>query len=236
MFRNDHVAKAQNLSSHTAGALNAMPRNAFQAVTATTFNVTNNTGGELGNQYILVFLTPLLNSPNYVYAAWQQLNPGEGATQPFVLNQNITASVTSPNRTTSAHVSIAPGYLSQATNPGGLSPVLGTPQQSTSVTPQQAGVQNSTSNPFVPLVANWYVNSNLVVSSSTQLTSGAVSAFELQTTLYWGIGNSATGANYTLNQITPLQSYALPAGTATVNVSVTYNPTTGLYGFSFVSA
>ncbi|MHA7630761.1 hypothetical protein [Corallococcus sp. M7] len=232
MFQNDHVAKAQNHSSLTVGASSSKPRNAFQPVTATTFNVTNNTGGALGNQYILVFLTPLMNSANYVYAAWQQLNPGEGATQPFVLNQNITASVTSPNGTTSAQVSISPGYLSQATNPRGLSPVLGAPQQSSSVTPQQSGVQNFT-NPFIPLTSNWYVNGNLVVSSSTQLTGGAFSAFELQTTLYWAIGNTSTGANYTLNQITPLQSYSLPAGTAAVNVSVTYNSTTGLYGFDF---
>ncbi|MFY2561234.1 hypothetical protein ACN469_26775 [Corallococcus terminator] len=205
------------------------------AVNSTLFNVTNNTHGQLGNQHILVFLTPVLSSTNCVYAAWQKLNPGEGATQPFTLNQNISATVTTSNGTMSAPVTISPSYLSQVTNPDGLSPVLGTPQLSQNVTPQQAGVQNTTSTAFEEVNVNWSVNGNLVVSTKTPLTASAFSTFELRTSLYWCVGSSEQEKAYTLGEITPLQSYALEAGTSIVNVSVTYDKATGKYGYAFTS-
>lgn len=209
-----------------------LARNAFTAANATTFHVTNNTNGQLGDQSILVFLTPLLNSKDYKYAAWQQLTPGEGATQPFTLSQDISTYVTINNGTTSAHMPILPGELSSVTNPHGLSPVIGSPSRSSSVTPQQCGLQNNTS-PYEEIFASWLVNNNLVVASSVGVTEGALSTFELQTKLYWAIGAASTGPNYTLQEITPMQSYSLPAGTTDVTVNVTFNTSTGTYEYDF---
>lgn len=208
------------------------PMNAFaSAVTQTQFFVTNNTAGALANQKILVFLTPLMNSANYLYAAWQQLAPSDGATSKFILNQDIAAYLVTDD-TTSAPVAIAPGYMSQAVNAGGLSPYLASPTPSSSVTAQQSGVQNQTS-PYVGVNVAWTVNKNLVIQTASPLSAGAVSAFELQTKLYWAVGNTTSGANYTLNQITPMQTYSVPAGVATVNVSLTFDRSTGQYNFAF---
>lgn len=206
--------------------------NALEPVTSVQFFVTNNTNGQLANQAILVFLTPLLSSSNYMYAAWQQLTPGEGSTQPFILSQDISGSVITQNGTISNEMLIAPGYLSSATNPQGLSPVLSSPTYSDKVTSQQAGIENDTS-PFTPLDTNWYVNSQLVVTSNIPLTSQALSTFQLQTRLYWAVGAVQQGANYTLSEITPMQNYDLPAGVSSVKVNVTYNQTTGQYQFTF---
>jgi hypothetical protein len=209
------------------------PKNAFAAtVSQTTFQVTNNTHGELANQRILVFLTPVMDSNNYSYAAWQQLNPSDGATSTFVLNQDISAYLVTTG-TQSAPVAISPGTMSTATNADDLSPSLSSPVTSASVTPQQSGVQNGTS-PFVGVNVAWMVNSSLVVQTSAPLSEMAVSAFELQTQLYWAIGNTSSGSNYTLNEITPMQAYSVPAGVSDVAVSVTYDDTSGDYLFAFM--
>jgi hypothetical protein len=208
------------------------PKNAFAAtVSQTTFQVTNNTAGELANQQILVFLTPVMDNANYLYAAWQQLNPSDGATSTFTLNQDIAAYLVTAN-TTSAPVAIAPSTMSQASNAGGLSPFLTASSPSASVTAQQSGVQNATS-PFVAVDVAWTVNNNLVVQTSAPLSSQAISSFELQTQLYWAVGTTTVGSNYTLNEITPMQTYSVPAGVSNVAVSVTYDRTTGQYAFAF---
>ena len=208
--------------------------NAFAPVSSVNFSVTNSTNGQLGNQAILVFLTPLLNSANYVYAAWQQLTPGEGGSQSFTLNQSISALALSGNNTSNS-MAIAPGYVSSCDNPSGLAPVLEASSLSGSVTPQQAGVQNNT-NPFEGVDIGWSVNNNLVVQSNIPLTAGAISTFELQTKLYWAVGFETEGPTYTIQQITPMTVYDLTAGTANVSVDVTYNGVTGLYGYAFTAS
>jgi hypothetical protein len=211
----------------------AAPRQvASTSSTTTAFNVTNSTGGVLRGQYVLVFLQPIPNSPDYLYAAWQALNPGEGATQPFALSYQISVDVSLENGTTSAAVGIQPGQLSEAVNPGGLSPVLDPPAASSLVTAQQAGVQNTTS-PFEFLNVSWFVDGDLVATTSAPLTEDEVSAMEYDDVLYWAVGDVTQGTLVTSSEITPMASYAVPAGAAQIDVDVTFDTITGFFVFTF---
>lgn len=219
------------------------PHNVFaEAVTQTMFKVTNNSGGHLGNQFILVFLTPIESAENYLYAAWQQLNPGEGGTSPFVLNQTVSGMMLTTNGTTTNLVEIDPGYVSIATNPDGLQPqlgqqVLGATLPPPTVTPTQSGLVNNTAGPGYALYAQWFINNNLAIQSKAPVAAGGtLSAFELNTTLYWAVGDTVVGPTYTYNQITPMTAYSLPPATPIVSVSLTYNTTSNTFGFTFEPA
>jgi len=205
-----------------------MPNAFATSVSATNFRVTNNTT-QLGNQYVLVYLTPEVGAENWLYAAWQQLNPGQGGTQSFTLNQAVSGQMESLDGTyTTNTLAITPGYVSELTNGTNLQatlqpPVLGTTAPPPQVTSSQSGMQNATLQPSVAMNALWYVNGNLTCKSISPVSAGnTLSAFELDTTLYWAVGNAVEGPNYTYNQITPLTKYVLPANTPLVNVSLIY--------------
>ena len=129
-------------------------RNVFaEAVGQTRFNVTNNSGTNLGNQYILVYLTPLNSAENWLYMAWQQLRPGPGSTKSFVLNQAVSGSMLSLDSTYQTNeVAILPNYVSLLTNSAGLdpslqTPVLGSTVTAPTVTATQSGMKNMTASP-----------------------------------------------------------------------------------------
>lgn len=212
--------------------------NAFASnVNSTEFRVTNNTD-KLGNQSILVFLTPANDAQQWLYAAWQRLRPGKGGTGKFVLNEEVSGQMEATDGTYSTNViTISPGYVSELVNGSGLQPTLSTPILGSSaplphVTPQQSGVQNATDQPAVEMNALWYVNGNLTCQSIAPVSAGNVlSAFELNTTLYWAVGNTVIGPNYTYNQVTPLTKYVLPAATPAVNVTLDYS--NSQFQFSF---
>ena len=216
-------------------------RNIFAlAVNETKFMVTNNSGGNLANQYILVFITPVAQAENWVYAAWQQLRPGEGGTSNFTLNQIVSGQMVETDGSyTTNSVTIDPNYVSILTNSSGLQPVLGTPQLGTQVQPptvtsQQSGMKNNTSNPGYAMYAQWSLNGNLAVQSQSSISAGGtLSAFELNTNLYWSVGDYSQGPNFTYNQITSFQTYSLPANTPIVSVTLTYNSATQQFEFSF---
>ena len=210
-------------------------------MTTTQFKVTNNTKGQLNNQFILVFLTPINESQNWLYAAWQQLNPGEGGSQFFTLNQDISGKMIMPNQFETNTMTIAPGYVSLYENstasPQGQlgNPIVGSSPivQPPTVTVQQAGIKNMTSAPAQAPYAQWLVNGNLTVQSIAPVSAGGtLSAFELDTKLYWAIGNRQVGANFKLNQVTSNTVYNLPAGTTQVDVNLTYANNQFQFAFS----
>lgn len=216
-------------------------RNVFaQAVTQTKFNVTNNSNGHLNNQYILVYVTPVAQAENWLYAAWQQLNPGDGSTRSFILDQKVSGQMLSTDGLyTTNQVAIPPSYVSSLTNSGGLEPVLGAIQLGSQVNPPtvtntQSGIKNQTMDPGSAMYAQWLLNGNLTVQSLTPISAGGtLSAFELNTTLYWAVGTFQKGPSYSYNQVTASTAYALPPNTPEVNVSLTYNDATQQFEWSF---
>jgi hypothetical protein len=231
---------------HTGEALETasgliIPRNAFaDAVTSTKFSVTNNTDDNLRNQKILVFLMPIDTAQNWTYAAWQALAPGEGSQAFFDLNQDISADALSADGSyQTASQKIAPGYVSILTNPDGLSPVLnpavlGSRVQPPTVATGQSGIKNQTTNPGLSMYTRWSVNGKLTCQSGSIVSAGGtLSAFELETTLYWAVSAFKQGPNYNYNQITAFTKYALPANTANVDVDVTFDLDMQQFAFSF---
>ncbi len=210
-------------------------------MTTTQFKVTNKTNGQLRNQYILVFLTPVDNSGDWIYAAWQQLQPGDGGTNFFTLNQKTSGKILVPNKFESNLIEIPPGWVSlyknsQASPQGQLeNPIIGSDGSipKPTVTPNQAGIKNMTNAPAQAPYAQWYVNGNLTVQSIAPVSSGGtLSAFQLDTKLYWSVGNKQEGANFTLNQVTTQQVYSLPAGKTSVDVVLTYSNNQFQWSFS----
>lgn len=195
----------------------------------TKFKVTNNTGGQLKNQHILVFLTPIDSADDWLYAQWQNLQPGDGGSEFFTLNNNISGILTIPDDFETNKMPIDPGLVSLYTNKigdpkGSLQPpVSGSQVDPPTVTGNQSGIKNESTNPAQAPYAQWFVNENLTVQSISPISAGGtLSAFELKTTLYWAVGAKQEGANYTLTQITKERAYVLPAGTRNVQVTVGY--------------
>ena len=211
-------------------------------MTTTTFKVTNNSGDQLGDQYILVYLTPISNVDDWLYAAWQQIRPGEGSTKTFTLTQEISAKMISKDGTyETGDVQIPPGYVSLLTNEDGLDPVLGKPVLGTdptinppTVTKNQCGVKNITASPGAAMYAQWFVNDSLTVQSKALVSAGGtLSAFELDTKIYWSVGTKQTGPNFTYNQVTTQKMCILKAGTTLLNVALTYNNATSQFEWDF---
>ncbi|MEG4809782.1 hypothetical protein QUA82_18155 [Microcoleus sp. F8-D3] len=208
----------------------------------TTFKVKNDSGDKLGNQYILVYLTPINNVDDWLYAAWQQIRPGTGGTKTFTLTQEISAKMISKDGTyETSDVQIPPAYVSLLTNEEGLEPALGKAVLGTdstieppTVTKNQCGVKNMTGSPGTAMYAQWFVNDSLTVQSKPLVSAGGtLSAFELDTKIYWSVGTKQTGPNYTYNQVTTQKMYNLKAGTTLVNVTLTYNQATNQFEWTF---
>jgi hypothetical protein len=214
-----------------------------QGVSSTKFRVVDKTGGKLGFQKILVFLTPENNAEDFVYTAWQQLNPGENSTQSFVLNQAVGGQVvTLDGKQETEVVATPPGYMATVTNAQELGIALGKatltlPETSgMRVTPSQSGIINGTATPPLATKVRWYVNGNMTAESRTFLPSGrALSTFELKTKLYWTVGTTVKAPSFTYQQIDPLVTYALPPNTPSVDVVVSFDEAAQTFKFDFTA-
>ncbi|WP_406697535.1 hypothetical protein V5E97_01630 [Singulisphaera sp. Ch08] len=212
-----------------------------QGITSTTFRVKDMTGGKLAHQKILVFLTPKTNAEDFVFAAWQQLSPGENSTHTFVLNQAVSGQVTTVDSSQeTAVVPIAPGYMSTITDADNLGIVLSksslayAESESLKVTPSQSGIINNTATPPLATKVRWFVNDSLTAESRTFLPAGgALSTFELDTKLYWTVGSTVKAPAYTYQQIDPLLTYDLPPNTPSVDVLVTFDDASQTFKFGF---
>ena len=210
-------------------------------MTTTNFKVTNNTNGQLNDQYILVYITPVNEANNWLYAAWQQLQPGEGGSEFFSLTQDISGKMIVPNQLETNTMKIPPGqvslYTNSAASPNGQldSPILGSSPtiNPPTVTVQQAGIKNMTNAPAQAPFAQWLVNDKLTVQSIAPVSAdGTLSAFELDTKLYWAVGNRQVGANFKLSQVTSQKVYNLPPGITQVDVNLTYANNQFTFAFS----
>ncbi len=208
-----------------------MAANVFTATAdGVTFTVKNSTQGALSNQSILVFLTPQTAQTSYLYAAWQNLQPGDGASAKFNLTNTISASVTN-DQYTSNTVVIPLQNVSDITSSNNASPTLGTPYYApTVVTAAQQGLVNKST---VAAYPQWFVNGNLMCQGNNTITNGGTSTFALLTTLYWYVGEYVATTTYQYQNISAQTAYVVPTGVASVTVTVTKDTTANKFIFSF---
>lgn len=92
-------------------------------------NLFNNTTRVTTNQ-ILLFLQPIAPQENYLFTAWQVLNPSIDSAQSAVLTNNFSGSIASFGDTRgnySAPVALPLGVALEITDPNNQSPVIGLP-------------------------------------------------------------------------------------------------------------
>lgn len=195
------------------------------------FYVTNNTGNALDGMAIFVYALPLPSQyPLYSSLPYRTLRPGNGSTSPFAWSGVVGGRTLSPDGTVSAVVTIPADQLSLAVSEGGLTPTLTPPAPSTMVAAGNSGMQNTTV-PYQPFNALWCVDTVKVAKSVSAVTASSISQFGLVPATYWGVSPSAlTSPDQIGSTCVP---YTAPAGAGTVEVSVTFNPTTGLFVFTF---
>lgn len=201
----------------------------------TLFTVTNKNADLTKGNSILVFVKPVQKAENWVYAAWQQLNPTSGGgSQKFTLSNKVSAQATIPeeHHYESNAVVLPQQKYSNITKPPGGNIELSSPQDGSQwLEPKQAGLLNTVAEGGI--FAQWLVNGSLAIQGNTELSNQGKSIFELDTTLYFTVGQYVAGPNWQYNQIAAFKTYSLPPQTSTVNVTLTYNVETATYTWTF---
>lgn len=206
---------------------------------ATKLNFLNNTSKPTSNQ-ILIFLQPVGPQQNYLFSAWNVLNPSIGSTQSVILNNEFSGSIATFGDTRgnySGPVSLPLGKALQITNPNNQSPVIGLPGDS--IDKEQVGLQNDAITPPTNLSVTWYVNGNKVVetnnTSTTTLNPGFKSLFQLKQSIFVFLGQRPTETEtYTLSTINKTQEFPIPNSATEVSFEV-YTDTDGIDKFREIS-
>ena len=206
---------------------------------ATKLNFLNNTSKPTSNQ-ILIFLQPVGPQQNYLFSAWNVLNPSIGSTQSVILNNEFSGSIATFGDTRgnySGPVSLPLGKALQITNPNNQSPVIGLPGDS--IDKEQVGLQNDAITPPTNLSVTWYVNGNKVVetnnTSTTTLNPGFKSLFQLKQSIFVFLGQRPTETEtYTLSTINKTQEFPIRNSATEVSFEV-YTDTDGIDKFREIS-
>lgn len=202
-------------------------------------NFFNNTDRPTSNQ-ILIFLEPIDPQENYLFSAWNVLNPSIGSTQAVTLSNEFSGSIATfgDNRGNySRPVALPLGNALQITNPNNQSPVIGLPGDS--IFPEQVGLQNEAKTPPTRLSVTWYVNGNKVVETNntdvTTLNPGFKSLFQLKQSVFLYLGQKPTETEtYTIQTINKAQEFKVPNDETEMNFEV-YTEPDGVDKFRLVS-
>lgn len=162
----------------------------------TTITFVNNTASPTSDQ-ILLFLQPVGPQANYVYSAWDSLNPSIGSLQDVELTTTFSASIAplgSDHDDHSSPAELSLGTVSEVINPNNQSPFIGGTTDQSSITPtsDQVAVYNNTLIPPLNLSVTWLVNGKQVVQTNntdtTALKPGDTATFQLQQSIYCMLG------------------------------------------------
>lgn len=186
------------------------------------FSVTNDVPGATVD-HVLVFIKPKKALNSYLYYAWQDLNPSQGATIVFEYRRKWSVAVEDPStQALSAQVKINPGQRFSAINPSMQSPYIDGVDIN-SVEPEEAAVLNSCTTPPTSIVLYWYNMSKAVVCMGTEppdsINVGKTTLFEADEALYFLSANpEAAGPDYGLYVFSDATPYIAPKGTEAVGV------------------
>lgn len=167
------------------------------ATTTTAIHV-HNTVTTITSNVVLLFLQPVEPDNNYVYSAWNVLNPSPGSHQQVHLTTSFSASIASfgsPVGDYTDPVGLTLGKSAAVINANNQSPSINGPDPD-KITPDEVGLTNRTTPPTVNLSVIWYVNGNKVVQTNnteaTTLNPSFTSTFQLKQAVWVMFGQRPT--------------------------------------------
>jgi hypothetical protein len=194
------------------------------ATTTTTIHVHNSVDQATSN-VVLMFLQPVTPEDNYLYSAWNVLNPSIGSNQQVQLSTSFSGSIAAYGSSVSDYtdpVGLPLGAAVLITNPNNQSPVIGGPS-SALMTADQVGLDNECNSPVTDLSVIWYVNGKKVVETNntptTTLNPGFTSTFQLKQSVWVMFGQRPqTTTTYTVQTFGHAVEIPIPNGATDVYI------------------
>jgi hypothetical protein len=194
------------------------------ATTTTTIHVHNSVSQATSN-VVLMFLQPVTAQNNYVYSAWNVLNPSPGSWQQVQLTTSFSGSISAFGSGVSDYtdpVGLTLGAAALITDPNDQSPAIGG-LSTVPITPDEVGLDNECSSPPTDLSVVWYVNGNKVVETNntptTTLNPGFTSTFQLKQSVWVMFGQRPqTTTTYTVQTFNQAVEITIPNGATDVYI------------------
>jgi hypothetical protein len=169
------------------------------STTTTTIHVYNACTDKTSNE-VLMFLQPVSPNDNYMYSAWNVLNPSPNSHQSCELTTTFSASIAALGSSVDDYTDpfgLTLGSLAVVDNPDNQSPAFDSKATSSlPVTADEVGVDNECVSPDTNLSVIWYVNGNQVVqtnnTATTSLNPGYASTFQLYQAVWVMFGQKPT--------------------------------------------
>jgi hypothetical protein len=221
------IAGASSIQKQNNGPQRRPTMKGVRVMESTKISFFNNTTTSTSNQ-ILLFLQPVEAKSNYLFSAWNVLNPSRFSSQYVILSTDFSGSISSYGDTHgnySSPVGLILGKALEITNPNDQSPVIGLPVDKPLLTPNQVGLLNNTATPAENLSVTWYVNGKKVVETNntetTTLNPGFTATFELKQYIYCMLGQKPSlTETYTLQSFGMMQQFQVPNGADELNIEV----------------
>jgi hypothetical protein len=211
------------------------------ATTTTTIHVYNSVDQATSN-VVLMFLQPVTAEENYVYSAWNVLNPSIGSYQQVELSTSFSASIAAFGSSVVDYtnpVGLPLGTAVKVTNPNDQSPVIDG-SSTVPITSDEVGLDNECTSPPTDLSVIWYVNGNQVVETNntpdTTLNPGFISTFQLKQSV-WVMFSQRPQTTTTYTAQTFGQAVEIPIPNGATNVYIeAYTDNNGIDTFRSIPA
>ena len=193
--------------------------------TTTTIIHVHNSVTDVTSNVVLLFLQPVAAEDNYVYSAWNVLNPSPGSHQQVDLTTSFAGSIAALGSAVTDYTDPAgltlgtPGLITDSNN---QSPAIaGTSTRS--ITTDEVGLDNECLTPATDLSVIWYVNGNKVVetnnTAATTLNPGFVSTFQLKQSVWVMFGQRPQiTTTYTVQTFNQAVQIPIPNGATDVYI------------------
>ncbi len=191
---------------------------------------------------MMLFLQPVEPKEDYVYSAWNVLNPSRNSQQQCELATSFAASIASfesPNVNYSDPVALTLGAAALITNKNGLSPAI-SGISNAAITESEVGLDNQATTPPTDLSVTWYVNGNKVVQTNntreSTLNPGFMSTFQLKQAVWVMFGQQPQiTTTFTAQTFGRALEVPIPNGATDVYIA-SYTESNGIDTFKPVSA
>lgn len=201
----------------------------------------HNTVQKVTSNKVLMFLQPVTTQENYLFSAWNVLNPGPGSTQTVPLTTSFKASIAefaSTHGDYSDPVSLPLGQSLTISDLHGQSATI-TSTVHASLAASQVGLYNDTLSPQTDLSVVWYVNGNKVVETNntedSTLNTGFTATFQLKQAVYLMLGQQpGITTTYTAQTFGSMVEIPVPNGATDLYI-VVYTGDDGIDTFKAVS-
>jgi hypothetical protein len=191
----------------------------------------HNSCADVTSNVVLMYLQPVDPQDNYLYSAWNVLNPSPGSQQQVELNTSFSASIAAVGSSVQDYsdpVALTLGAPALITDQNNQSPAI-VGISTRPITGDEVGLDNECISPPTPLSAIWYVNGRKVVETNntpaTALNAGFVTTFQLQQSVWVMFGQRPqTTTTYTIQTFGEAVEIPIPNGAADVYIEAFTNP------------